>query len=99
MRNSPCRQKKMIPFLLVTISKLELTKFQDHLEKGPRTSETHPKGSFPEKGKVHRYSLSERTASVPKWWQMTLALPSRLSKPSEQGWPQKQQVSVSQRFL
>lgn len=67
MCNSPCRQKKMIPILLVTISKLELTKFQDHLEKGPHTSETHPKGSFAEKGKVHRYSLTEHTVPVPEW--------------------------------
>lgn len=57
------------------------------------------KGSFPEKGKVHRYSPSEHTVPVPKWWQVTLALPSRLSKSSEQGWPQKQQVSVSQCFF
>ena len=70
MHNSPCKQekkKKKIPFLLVAIPKSEVTKFQHHLEKGPRTSETHSKGSFPEKGKVHRYSPSEHTVPVPKW--------------------------------
>lgn len=52
-------ERKMSPFLLVSISKSEWTKIQDHREKGPHTFKTHQKGNFPEKENIHRYSLNE----------------------------------------
>lgn len=65
----PATDRKIIPFLLVTISKLESTTFQDLREKGPQTSETHQKGSFPEQETFHRYSLYKHAVPGPKWWQ------------------------------
>lgn len=59
--------EKIIPFLLVTIYKLESTPFRDHREKGPQTSETHQKGGFPEQETFHRYSLHKHTVPVPEW--------------------------------